>query len=280
MADRLENQWRSERGAQGRAERNAFIVIALLLCLSMVTSALSVQTEFAWSGRPNPALAWLQEGSSHAMLLVLTPALIWVTRRLPLTADTWKRVAPVYLLLSVPFSALHVAGMAGLRWAALTLAGEPYRFDVAGEALYEYRKDVFGFALLVMVILGCRELEARRQEAEAAREDARTGRRLTLKCGGRTIWIAAGDLISARAAGNYVEVKTATGAHLARTTLAALKRQLAEAGVDAARVHRSWLVNRDRVVESIPSGSGDLVLRMVDGAEVPASRRFRGAVEA
>jgi len=279
MADSLEREWRGERFALRRAERNAFLVIAALLALSLIVNALSVQTEHAWMGHPDAPLAWLLEGSSHLTLLLLAPALIWITRFIPLTAETWRRALPLYLLLSIPYSVLHIAGMALIRWAVFSMAGEDYSFDPAAEALYEYRKDLFSLALFVLIIIGCRELETRRQEAQAAREDARKGQRLTLKCGGRTIWIDAADLISARAAGNYVEVRTSTGQHLARLTLAALQKQLSEAGVNAARVHRSWLVNRDKVRESIPAGSGDLRLRMEDGGEVPASRRFRAVVE-
>lgn len=263
-----------------RADRRAFLIVAALLTLAAVVQSLSVQADYARMGHGDPLAAWTQETTSIAALLILTPALIWVTRLLPVAGEAWRRTWPAYLLLTLPWSAAHVALMVVFRKIVFGLNGRSYDFDAFGAALYEYRKDVFGFAIIAGVILASREIEAWRQEAQAAREDARRGKRLTLKCGGRTIWIDAGDFVSARAAGNYAEVRTATGQHLARITLAALARQLSEAGVDAARVHRSWLVNRAKVAESVPAGSGELELRMTDGSTAPASRRLREAVDA
>jgi hypothetical protein len=274
----LETEWRGERGAMARADRRAFLIIAALLTLAAIVQSLSVQADHARMGHPDAFAAWTQEVSSIVSLLILTPALIWVSRLLPVAGEAWRRTWPLYLLLTLPWSAAHVTLMVVFRKIVFALNGQNYGFDPLAAGLYEYRKDLFGFVIIAGVILASREIEAWRQEAEAAREDARRGKRLTLKCGGRTIWIDAADFVAAHAAGNYVEARTTTGQHLARITLAALQRQLAEAGVNAARVHRSWLVNRDRIAEAVPNGSGDLTLRMTDGGEVPASRRFRGAI--
>jgi DNA-binding LytR/AlgR family response regulator len=104
-----------------------------------------------------------------------------------------------------------------------------------------------------------------------------------LRSGGRTFHARAGDFLSAKAAGNYVEARFAgaPGApqgFLARTTLTALETQLREAGVDARRVHRSWLINGDAIAATAPTGDGDLKIRLRDGSEVPGSRRYRSAI--
>jgi DNA-binding LytR/AlgR family response regulator len=41
------------------------------------------------------------------------------------------------------------------------------------------------------------------------------------------------------------------------------------------RVHRSYAVNLERVVEIEPTDSGDARLRLTSGAWVPCSRRYR-----
>jgi DNA-binding LytR/AlgR family response regulator len=79
----------------------------------------------------------------------------------------------------------------------------------------------------------------------------------------------------AKAADNYVEVKANGVTHLARMTLAALETQLRLAGIDAVRVHRSYVVNRAWISEIIPSGDGDFRIRMSDGSELRGSRRYR-----
>ncbi|HBF89820.1 MAG TPA: LytTR family transcriptional regulator, partial [Hyphomonas atlantica] len=43
--------------------------------------------------------------------------------------------------------------------------------------------------------------------------------------------------------------------------------------------HRSHLVNLDRVSEIVPTGEGDVTLRLDTGAEVPGSRRYRAQYE-
>ena len=120
----------------------------------------------------------------------------------------------------------------------------------------------------------------RQLEAEVARAEARQTHRLTLKCGGRTLRIAADEFRAAQAAGNYVEIRLAGGEHLARSTLTELERQLSEAGIDAVRVHRSWLVNRDAIREIAPTGEGDVAITLDTGAKVPGSRRYRDRLDA
>jgi DNA-binding LytR/AlgR family response regulator len=65
--------------------------------------------------------------------------------------------------------------------------------------------------------------------------------------------------------------------HLARIGLTALAEQLAEAGIDVARIHRSTIVNRAKVRETAPLGDGDFRLKMADGSELRGSRRYRQA---
>jgi DNA-binding LytR/AlgR family response regulator len=44
------------------------------------------------------------------------------------------------------------------------------------------------------------------------------------------------------------------------------------------RVHRSYMVNLDRLQEIEPLESGDARLRMRDGQVIPCSRRYRSAL--
>ncbi len=120
-----------------------------------------------------------------------------------------------------------------------------------------------------------RGIEEHRREAAAARLDARETGRLTLKSGGRTILLDAKSVEWAQAAANYVEIRAGGRTHLARTSLSALEEQMAAAGIDAVRIHRSFLVNRARVTEIAPSPDGDFRVRTADGSELRGSRRYR-----
>ena len=86
-------------------------------------------------------------------------------------------------------------------------------------------------------------------------------------------------MIWAKAASNYVEVVTPAKTYLARMTLTELGRLLEAAGGRHARVHRSHIVNLDMVKEIVPTGEGDVVLRLETGDEVSGSRRYRKAFE-
>ncbi|MEL6615981.1 MAG: response regulator [Bacteroidota bacterium] len=75
----------------------------------------------------------------------------------------------------------------------------------------------------------------------------------------------------AEAEGDYVALHVGPRTHLVRETLTRLGEQL---GPRFVRVHRSRLVNLDRVRDLRPTASGDCTVRMTDGSEVRASRRY------
>lgn len=75
----------------------------------------------------------------------------------------------------------------------------------------------------------------------------------------------------AEAEGDYVALHVGPRTHLVRETLTRLSEQL---GPRFVRVHRSRLVNLDRVRDLRPTASGDCTVRMMDGSEVRASRRY------
>ena len=107
---------------------------------------------------------------------------------------------------------------------------------------------------------------------------AAAGEMLEIRDGSRLVVAPMGDVLYARAEGNYVSVTLADGrTPLMRATLTGLEQRLTAAG-GFVRTHRSWLVSLRHVRESEPTGSGDFVLRMADGGEVPLSRRYGEAV--
>lgn len=82
--------------------------------------------------------------------------------------------------------------------------------------------------------------------------------------------IEVAGIVSIAGADDYAEVKTIGGRHLVRMTLAEF-----EAALDAdrfARVHRSHIVNLDRIARAEPAGNGRLLLHMEDGDLIQTSR--------
>ncbi|HTE51540.1 MAG TPA: LytTR family DNA-binding domain-containing protein [Kofleriaceae bacterium] len=97
-----------------------------------------------------------------------------------------------------------------------------------------------------------------------ARIAVRDGSRLRLVAVADIDWISADDY--------YVEIHAGAQTYLARESLQALERQLAASRF--ARVHRSAIVNLDRVRE-IRSDGRDQVCVLANGTELPVSRSRR-----
>lgn len=267
-----------EQAIDRRVLLRVWAIGAVFLVAVGIINALTLITEAERAGAPYDVREpWLLEGTSVLVLFLLVPAVAWFERRFPFAADTWPRMLGWHLLGSLGFAAAHIAGLWLLRTLVFGALGQPYTFlgNPLTDLLYEYRKDLLPYAVVVLFLSLTRGIELAKREAEMARREARDTGRLTLKSGGRTIFLDAASLDWASAAGNYVEIRANGATHLVRIGLAALEQQLAEAKVPAVRVHRSRLVNRDKIREIIPTGDGDFRLRLADGAELRGSRRYR-----
>jgi len=249
-----------------------FPAVAVINTLTLVSDAGRIQLPV------DAREALFLEVTSIAALLAAFPVAMLVERRFPLTPETWKRSLVAYAVASIVFSAFHIAIMIVLRKLAFPVIFDlryVFATDLLQGILYEYRKDLIPYAAIIAVLSLVRQIEESRLETAAARADARETGRLTLKCGGRTIFLDAATLDWSEAAGNYVEVHVGGRTYLARMSLAGLAEQLRAAGVDAVQIHRSRIVNRARIEEILPSGDGDFRVRLRGGAELRGSRRYR-----
>lgn len=77
-------------------------------------------------------------------------------------------------------------------------------------------------------------------------------------------------IVSITGADDYAEVATLQGKHLVRLTLAEFEKALD--GDKFIRVHRSRIVNIDRVSRAEPAGGGRMLLHMENGETISTSR--------
>lgn len=114
--------------------------------------------------------------------------------------------------------------------------------------------------------------------AAAIRETApKWADRIAAKAGQRTVLIRADQVDYVEAAGNYLRLWVGPEKLLLRETLQSL-----EGRVDPARflrIHRSYLVNLDRVREVAPYFHGDAILKLGDGRTLTLSRTYRARFE-
>lgn len=228
------------------------------------------------------------EGSSHLVVALLIPLVIWFDRRLPLTHASWRRNLRWHALASVVFCVLHVGAMVALRKLVYAWMGDSYDFGYwPRELFYEYLKDWRSY-LTILLIVGSYDLLLLRLQGEARILDApdeglaaaepvdRPDRFLVRKLG-KEFLVAAADIEYLQASGNYVNLHVKGRDYPLRSTMAALEPRLDPARF--ARVHRSWMVNLDEIAEIEPLETGDARIRMRDNAVVPCSRSYRATLK-
>ncbi len=101
--------------------------------------------------------------------------------------------------------------------------------------------------------------------------------RLLVKTGDRTQVLKVDDVDWVETADNYVKVHALGQTHLLRETLAHLRSRLDPARF--VRIHRSAMVNVDRIQSLYPLFHGDQMVVLHDGTELPLSRRYRQELE-
>ncbi|HLJ47211.1 MAG TPA: LytTR family DNA-binding domain-containing protein [Bryobacteraceae bacterium] len=102
--------------------------------------------------------------------------------------------------------------------------------------------------------------------------------RIVLKTGGRVTFLETREIDWIEAAGPYVYLRTGAKRRLYRATLGQLEQRLDPRRF--IRVHRSFMVNADRIHELQPRSHGDYILLLKDGAELTLSRVYRPQLEA
>jgi two-component system LytT family response regulator len=102
-------------------------------------------------------------------------------------------------------------------------------------------------------------------------------RRFLVKGDGQMYFVAVDDVDWVEAYGNYVRLHVGKGVHLIRETLGNIERKLDPSRF--ARVHRSSIVNLDRVARMDLWGAGDYVVLLKDGTKLKLSRWYRSRIE-
>lgn len=124
------------------------------------------------------------------------------------------------------------------------------------------------------------ELERRMERIEQllADRDSDTPRdSFVARKGERMIIVRSETIDWIESAGNYVTLHTANGDFLLRETMQSLERQLDPSKF--TRIHRTAIVNVDRIQELSPSFHGDFFVTLIDGTQLTLSRTRRERVE-
>ena len=105
-----------------------------------------------------------------------------------------------------------------------------------------------------------------------------TVERFLVKTTRKMFFVNAADIDWIQADGNYVRLHVGPVSHMVRDTIASLERSLPASRF--ARIHRSAIVNLDRVTEMRQWSSGDYIVILASGARLKLSRSYRANIEA
>jgi len=101
--------------------------------------------------------------------------------------------------------------------------------------------------------------------------------RLVVKSGGRVFFVRTDEIDWIEAAGNYVRLHMKDQSHLFRETMNQMESRLDPQRF--FRIHRSRIVNTERIKELQPWFNGEYVVLLQNGAQLRLSRSYREKLE-
>ena len=149
--------------------------------------------------------------------------------------------------------------------AALDYLLKPFDEERWRRALHRVRREVQAAAQMT---------EGLRRVLDAARRERRYLQRAVVSSAGKVVFLKVSDIDWMEAAGNYVTFHVGRDAYLLRETLAALDEKLDPD--QFVRLHRSAIVNIERIREISPWSRGEQVAVLRDGTQLTIGRAFRG----
>ena len=227
---------------------------------------------FVGTGRGGVATSAL-----HALANVLPLTALAVAVRALLKAEVMRRATPVQVAwhagLAVAFSftwyaslILLLAGLSGL---------EGQGFAIVGFSGVAITWQVFqGLILYAAVAAVCYAVRGGREAATVTLVSpaATTAPlvRYLIRSGEEITPVEVADIVTVTGAQDYAEVSTLRGRHLVRLSLAEFEARLDP--TTFVRVHRSAIINLQRLDRAEPAGSGRLLAHMTTGETVQVSR--------
>lgn len=108
-------------------------------------------------------------------------------------------------------------------------------------------------------------------------ESNHSSQRFIVKSGGRILFVKAHEIDWVEAAGDYVYLHVGAKSHLLRENMSVMESQLDSQRF--LRIHRSTIINTDRINEMRPRDNGEYKILLHTGVELTASRRYRQHVQ-
>lgn len=274
--------------------RAAFLLLVLYLFLNNTINAASDWTEITRDPYSTTEMwePYLWEYSSALATALLCIPLVFFIRKLDASSCGAKTWLLAHLLFATVFSIAHVALMVTFREISYLFFAKEYNFGpLWREFLYEYRKDIWGYATLISLyyillfsyrrLIGEAAIINEHQASEVNKISESTTElpaHLLVKKLNKEFLVRLCDVYWIEASGNYVNLHTCDATFPLRYTMKQFCEQAHTKGF--IRTHRSYAV-QSNVIDNITftdSGDGTVVLR--NDIKIPISRRYKDALKA
>jgi two-component system LytT family response regulator len=191
-----------------------------------------------------------------------------------------EAVPPAHLPSVIFVTAYDQHALRAFEINAIDYLLKPYDDERFAAALHRAKTEIFRrqteelsarLSNLLKYLRGSEPKPGRKSE-RPAEEGSERPDRILLKSGGDIYFLKAGEIDWIEAEGDYMKFHAGGRTHLLRDTMASL-----EARLDAARfirIHRSTIVNIDRVKKLSPSFAGDYAVVLQDGTKLKLSRGY------
>jgi two-component system LytT family response regulator len=207
--------------------------------------------------------------------------------------DAVRRLAPDLVLLDLQmpemdgFGVVEAVGVDRMPLTIFITAYDEHAVRAFEVHALDYLLKPFGRTRLQKAVARARQqLERNRAGAIAARLAAvfddlhaprRQGTRMIVRADGRIRFVEIAHIDWVEAQGNYVRLHVGAESYLVRETMTNVLTQLDERMF--LRIHRSYIVNIDRVSALRLASGGDYDVILRDGSRLPLSRPFKDAVQ-
>ena len=223
-------------------------------------------------------------GQAMQAIAELRPQLMFLDVQMPgMDGFALFRALPATQIpLTVFVTAFDQYALAAFAASALDYLLKPVddrRLDEAVErarARLAARKAEDHYERLLKLVATLPEVTRTQLDALLVDEDARTGGKLSIRDGQRLLRIELDAIRWVDAAGDYMCIHTDDETHVLRGTMQELERRLDPRRF--ARVHRSSIVNLERVRAMRPHQNGECFLALDSGHELKLSRSYRDKV--
>jgi len=110
-----------------------------------------------------------------------------------------------------------------------------------------------------------------------SKPEARMNKRFVIKAAGRVVFLDMDEIDWVEASANYVRLHAGAQSYLLREGISSISARLA--AEQFVRIHRSTVVNIDRIKELQPCNSGEYIVVLKDGKELSCSRGYRAGLQ-